>query len=43
MSVENDNLLERLFAQQDIAETLLKTIYILPDMADQLKKPQQAT
>jgi len=30
---------EHLVAALDIAETLLKTIYILPDMADQLKKP----
>jgi len=30
---------EHLVAAFDIAETLLKTIYVLPDMADQLKKP----
>lgn len=29
---------QHLVAALDIAETLLKTIYILPDMADQLKK-----
>ncbi|MCX5871606.1 MAG: DUF4145 domain-containing protein [Deltaproteobacteria bacterium] len=32
---------QHLVAALDIAETLLKTIYILPDMADQLKGDQQ--
>ncbi|MCP4640309.1 MAG: DUF4145 domain-containing protein, partial [bacterium] len=34
---------EHLIAATDIAETLLKTIYILPDMAEQLKPKKAAT
>lgn len=34
---------EHLVAAVDIAETLLKTIYVLPDMAEQLKRRNAAT